>query len=130
MVLDLKIQSSHIPSEQTVGTSKVDRGGNLVCCPGGALSVVHRLVKALTYTVSHLKHGTERESEHAAARHVEEKDPSGGLKQKRQEQRPRDKNALAEQEADYRASGPRDVLGPDTPAQERREIVVPVPLER
>ena len=34
MMLDLKIQSSHIPSEQAVGTSKVDRGGNLVCGPG------------------------------------------------------------------------------------------------
>jgi hypothetical protein len=130
MVLDLKIQSPHIPSEQAVGTSKVDRGGNLVCGPGRSLSVVHRRAKTLRYTVSHLKHGTERESEHAAARYVEEKNPSSGLKQKRQEQRPRDKNALAEEESDYRASGPRDVLGPDAPAQERREIVVPVPLER
>ena len=75
MVLDLKIQSSHIPSEQAVGTSKVDRGGNLVCGPARSLSVVHRRVKALRRTVRQLKHGTERESQHAAARHVEEKNP-------------------------------------------------------
>ncbi len=130
MVLDLKIQSAHIPSEQAVGTSKVDRGGNLVCGPGSALSVVHRRVKALRHTVSHLKHGTERESKHAAARHVEEKNPSSRLKQKRQEQRPRDKNALADEESDQRAFGPWDVLGSDAPSHERREIVVPVPLER
>src|SRR5512133_2977553 len=72
MMLDLKIQASHVPSEQAVGTSKIDRGGNLVCGPGRALSVGHRRVEALTHTVSHLKHGTERESEHAAACYVEE----------------------------------------------------------
>jgi hypothetical protein len=56
MVLDLKIQSSHIPSEQAVGTSKVDRGGNLVCGPARSLSVVYRRVKALRHTVRQLKH--------------------------------------------------------------------------
>jgi hypothetical protein len=129
MVLDLKIQSSHIPSQQPVGASKVDRGGNLVCGPGRSLSVIHRRVKALRRTVSQLKHGTECESQHAAARHVEEKNPFSGLKQQRQEQRPRDEHALADEESDDCASGPRDVLGPDASAQERREIVVPVPLE-
>jgi hypothetical protein len=130
MVLNLKIESSHIPSEQAVGTSKVDGGGNLVCRPGRSLSVVPRRVKALRHAVSQLKHGTECESQHAAARDVEEKDPVSGLKQQRQEQRPRHKNALANQKSDDCASGPRDVLGPDPSAQERREIVVPVPLER
>ena len=101
-----------------------------MCGPGRSLRVVHRRVKALWHTVSELKHGNERESQHAAASHVEEKNPVSGLKQKIRSSAHVTKTLLPMTSP---TTAPRDrgmFWDPMRPCRNAAKIVVPVPLER